>query len=99
MPAAEVIPVQMTYVKDAAVEKLVVRFLPKPVGPPLRVSIWMALGSFSEDTSSCGAELGTFTLDILQCLRHALAVNTLAWNTEEGLVAYFFGLCFMGNGY
>ena len=58
MPAAAVIPAPIAYIKVVAVKKLVVGFLPRTVGPPLRVSIWMALGIFSEDcicTSLCGA--------------------------------------------
>ena len=60
----------------------------------------MALSVFSEDcicTSLCRAELGTFTLGKLECFRHALVVNTLAWNNKIGLVAYFVGLCAIGN--
>ena len=60
----------------------------------------MALGTFFEDrlcTSLCGAVLGTFTLSKLECFRHALVVNTLAWNNKMGLVAYFVGLCAIGN--
>ena len=75
-------------------------FLPRTVGPPLRVSIWMALGIFSEDcicTSLCGAVFGTFTWRKLECFSHALVVNALAWNNKIGLVAYFVGLCAIGN--
>ena len=39
MPAAAVIPAPIAYIKVVAVKKLVVGFLPKTVGPPLRVSI------------------------------------------------------------
>ena len=49
MPTAAVIPAPIAYIKVVAVKKLVVGFLPKTVGPPLRVSIWMALGIFAED--------------------------------------------------
>ena len=100
MPAAAVIPAPIAYIKVVAVKKLVVGFLPRTVGPPLRVSIWMALGIFSEDcicTSLCGAVFGTFTFRKLECFRHALVVNTLAWNNKIGLVAYFVGLCAIGN--
>ena len=60
----------------------------------------MAADIFSKDcicTALCGAVLGTFTLRKLECFRHALVVNTLAWKNEIGLVAYFVGLCAMGN--
>ena len=33
----------------------------------------------------------------LECFRHALVVNTLASNNKIGLVAYFVGLCAIGN--
>ena len=62
----------------------------------------MALGIFSEDcvcTSLCGAVFGTFTLRKLECFRHVLVVNTLAWNNKMGLVAYFFGLCAIGDSW
>ena len=39
MPAAAVIAAPMVYIKVVAVKKLVVGFLPRTVGPPLRVSI------------------------------------------------------------
>ena len=32
-----------------------------------------------------------------KCFRHAFVVNTLAWNNKIGLVAYFVGLCAIGN--
>ena len=35
----------------------------------------------------------SFTLRKLECFRHALVVNTVAWNNKIGLVAYFVGLC------
>ena len=84
----------------AAVKKLVVGFLPRALGAPLPVSIGMALGTFSEDcicTLLCGAVLGTFTWRNLQCFRHALVVNTSPWNNKIGPVAYFLGLCAIGN--
>ena len=30
-----------------------------------------------------------------ECFRHALVVNTLAWNNKIGCVAYFVGVCAM----
>ena len=93
MPAAALIPPPQTYI---AVKKLIVGFLPGTVGPPLRKSIRMALGIFSENcirTSLCRAVLGTFTMKNLTCFRHALVVNTLAWNNKIGLVAYLVGVC------
>ena len=61
----------------------------------------MALGTFSEDctcTSLCGAVFGTFTLRKLEFFRHSLVVNTSAWNNKKiGHVAYFVGLCAIGN--
>ena len=39
MPAAAVMPVPIAYIEVFAVKKLVVGFLPRTVGPPLRVSI------------------------------------------------------------
>ena len=39
MPTAAVIPAPTAYIKVVAVEKLVVGFLPRTVGPPLSVSI------------------------------------------------------------
>ena len=58
----------------------------------------MALGIFSEDCIyTCGAVLGTFTLRQPKCFQHALMVNTSAWNTKIGRVAFFVGLCAMGN--
>ena len=38
MPAAAVIPAPIPYIKVVAVKKLVVGFLRRTVGPPLRVS-------------------------------------------------------------
>ena len=39
MPAAAVIPAPIAYIKVVAAKKLEVGFLPRTVGPPLRVSI------------------------------------------------------------
>ncbi len=39
MPAAAVMPAPIAYIEVAAVKKLVVGFLARTVGPPLRVSI------------------------------------------------------------
>ena len=60
----------------------------------------MTLGIFSEEyicTSLCGAVFGTFILRKLECFRHALVVNTLAWNNKIGLLAYFVVLCAIGG--
>ena len=81
MPAAAVIPAPIAYIEVVAVKKFAVGFVPRTVGPPLRKSIRMALGIFSEDrirTSLCRAVLGTFTMRKLACFRHALVVCTLA---------------------
>ena len=34
----------------------------------------------------------TFTVKKLECLKQAIAVNTLAWNNKIGLWCYFVGL-------
>ena len=100
VPVAAVIPAPKAKIKYMRSKKLVVWFLPRTVGPPLRVSIWMALGIFSEDcfcSSLCGAVFGTFTWRKLESFKDALVVNSLAWNNEIGLVAYFIGLRATGH--
>ena len=39
-----------------------------------------------------GAGSATFTVKKLECLKQAIAVNTLAWNNKIGLWYYFVGL-------
>ena len=46
MPAGAIIPAPRAYVRVAAFEKIIVCSLPRTVGPPLRVGICMALGTF-----------------------------------------------------
>ena len=73
MPAAGVvIPAPKAKIKVDAVKKFIDGFLPRTVGPPLRVSIRMALGIFSEDCISSSlseAVFGTFTLKKLVCFK------------------------------
>ena len=64
MPAAAVIPVPIACNKVVAVQKFVVGFLSRTVGPFLQVSIWNGLGHLFRNcicTSLCGAVFETFT--------------------------------------
>ena len=95
MPAAAVIPAPIAYIKVVAVKKLVVGFLVGATGRrPLGVCTGSSLSILAE--SACAIKLvcagsATFTVKKLECLKQAIAVNTLAWNNKIGLGFYFVG--------
>ena len=96
MPAAAVIPAPIAYIKVVAVKKLVVGFLVGATGRRpsgvctvcrLRPS-WPRLRLLFIE---CPSGSATFTVKKLECLKQAIAVNTLAWNNKIGLWFYFVG--------
>ncbi len=97
MPAAAVIPAPIAYIKVVAVKRLVVGLLARCAWPA-RVSGVSAgfarLPSFGKTGlpfTGRGPRSRTFTLKKLECLKQAVAVNTLAWNNDIGLWFYFVG--------
>ncbi len=97
MPAAAVIPAPIAYIKVVAVKKLVVGFLTGVVGPVLDCAANFVLSLVIFVGSLCGINLSckgtaSFTVKKLECLKQAIAVNTLAWNNKIGLWCYFVGL-------
>jgi hypothetical protein len=94
VPAAAVIPAPIAYIKVVAVKKLVVGFW----GLCSRSGVNRALtaGSFCLETARSLFIEGrdgsrTLTLNKLECLKQAFALNTLAWNKHIGLWFYFVG--------
>ena len=97
MPAAAVIPAPVAYIKVVAVKKLVVGFLANRCGPcsSLGLCAVPCLSSFQRAASTIHlagrTQSGSITLKKLECLKQALALNTLAWNNNLGLRFYFVG--------
>ncbi len=96
MPAAAVIPAPIAYIKVVAVKKLVVGFLAWCLlsAAVRRVSTGVCLPSFRGvhlPLTGLGVQPGSFTLKKLECLKQAIALNTLAWNNKIGLWFYFVG--------
>ncbi len=95
MPAAAVIPALIAYIKVVAVKKLVVGFwaLCFAAGPVQTGTGCGGLLSGSGAGSFAGRRGAsrTFTLNKLECLKQAIALNTLAWNSRIGLWFYFVG--------
>ncbi len=91
MPAAAVIPAPIAYIKVVAVKKLVVECLPRAsCRSPCANVASASLGILAEKLvgiklSAC--RFASFTVKKLECLKQAIAVNTLAWNNKIGLVA------------
>ncbi len=93
MPAAAVIPALIAYDKIVAVKKLVVGFwdLYSWSGESRALTV----GFFCLETAlgfKTQAGSRTFTLNKLECLKQAYALNTLAWNKQIGLWFYVVGL-------
>ena len=93
MPAAAGIPPPIAYIKVVAVKKLVVGFRVAPAGPPMWCALAGASFRLEAVTSLNWAVPGfrSFTLKKLECLKQAIALNTLAWNNGIGLWSYFVG--------
>ncbi len=94
MPAAAVIPAPIAYIKVVAVKKLVVGFW--GLCGRSGVNRELTAGSFCLETARYLFIEGrggsrTFTLNKLECLKQAYALNTLAWNKQIGLWPYFVG--------
>lgn len=96
MPAAAVIPAPIAYINVVAVKKLVVGFLVGAPGPDLTVCVLAApfaiLGESVLSIKLFGMGSSSFTVKKLECLKQAIAVNTLAWNNKIGPWCYFVGL-------
>ncbi len=96
MPAAAVIPAPIAYIKVVAVKKLVVgsrrRFVWSSLLRTERVFLLLPWGS------GCFIVLGlclvTITLNKLECLKQAYALNRLAWNNNRIslLICWFTGV-------
>ena len=95
MPAAAVIPAPRAYIKVVAVKKLVVGFLVQCAWPAaLACGCRCAFAILLENVSAImwsDSRSRSFTLKKLECLKQAIAVNTLAWNNNLGLRFYFVG--------
>ena len=95
MPAAAVIPAPIAYIKVVAVKKLVVGFLVAWIWPAsYEVSVGLHLPSSRLTFLPfiwLGSRTVSFTLKKLECLKQAIAMNTLAWNNNIGLWFYFVG--------
>ena len=89
MPAAAVFPAPSAFFKVVAVKKLAIGFLPRTVES--------ALAGEHLNGPWASFPKTVFTLMKIKCFRHALMVSTLAWNNQIGRVAYFVGLCAIGN--
>ncbi len=95
MPAAAVIPAPIAYIKVVAVKKLVVGFLILLAAvQPYGLCTARSQSSFQGvclPLTGPDPRPGSFTLKKLECLKQAIALNTLAWNNKIGLWSYFVG--------
>ncbi len=96
MPAAAVIPAPIAYINVVAVKKLVVGFLTEEAGRSTLCSCcvlsFVILVESVSGIHLSGIGSASFTVKKLECLKQAIALNTLAWNNKIGLWYYFVGL-------
>ena len=89
MPAAAVIPAPIAYIKVVAVKKLVVGFLVGATDVPLTRELFVLSPAIFVEIvlgiNLSGSGPASFTVKKLECLKQAIAVNTLAWNDKIGL--------------